>query len=357
MDLGELRLLHPQFLLLLLLFPAGLWLALRRVRRGTLLFSSLAPFRSVPGSLRLRLRFVPGLLRLLGLGLLVLALARPQKGLERAIEKARGIGILIAIDNSGSMLCDDFELDGRDVTRIDAVKRVAHDFIKGAGGLPGRPNDEIGLISFSGYPVPRAPVTLDHGAVLEVLRTVKVLDPSEIETDERGRPLDPAELGTAIGDALALSASRLRDLQVKSKAIILLTDGRQTYGELDPLEGAQIAESFGVKVYCIGVGRPGRTLCTVDHPLVGRRKEPRRSDLDEETMQQIAERTGGRYYNAASTDALRQVYAEIDRLERTEIESTGYSRWDERFTPLALAGLIALALEAMLAQTVFRRIP
>ncbi len=357
MELGDYQLLHPQFLALLALIPIGLWLAARRVPRGTLRFSTTAPFHRVRPSLRLRLRVLVPFLRIAALTFLIVALSRPQKGTELTPERSRGIGILLVIDKSGSMTTPDFEIDGKQVARIDAVKKVATEFIRGGGGLPGRPDDEIGIVAFSGYPVPSAPLTLDHGAVLEVLDSIEALDPRAAERDSRGRALYPDEYETAIGDAIALAADRLRDAAVKSKVMILLSDGEQTTGELSPLEGAKIAETFGIKVYTIGIGRSGVTLVTVNDPFFGPRKVRQRSDLDEATLERIAETTGGKYFNAATTGALTEVYAAIDRLERSEIETTRFYRWEERFLPLALAGLVCIVLEVILGQSIFRRIP
>ena len=165
------------------------------------------------------------------------------------------------------------------------------------------------------------------------------------------------ETSTATGDAIALAASRLREAEVKSKVMILLSDGRQTYGELAPEDGAKIAETFGVKIYTIGIGQAGIVMRTEDHPFFGKIKRRIRSDLDEASLRRVAEISGGKYFNAATTGALRDVYKEIDQLERTELETTRFYRWDEKFVPIALAGLVCVALEVFLAQTVFRRIP
>lgn len=360
MSLGDYQILHPWFALLFLGLPLVGWFGWKRVRRGTLRFSSIAPFRRIRPSARIRLRFVLPVLRTLAAAAIILALCRPQKGIEKTPERSRGIGILMVVDSSESMLQDDFEIDRQRVTRVEAVKRVARDFIRGGNGLPGRPNDEIGLISFSGYPVPRAPLTLDHGAVLEVLDSVEPVNSRELSREEKdryGRPLYPEEFQTAIGDSLALAANQLRDADVKSKVMILLSDGRQTMGELKPEEGARIAAAFGIRVYTIGIGQSGTVLVSVPDGFGGVMRVPRRSDLDEATLQDIAETTGGQYFNAATTGALRNVYAEIDQLERSEIQKMRFSRWDEKFQPLALAGLALLVLEILLSQTVFRRIP
>lgn len=355
MDLGSYRFLHPYFWLIALLLPIGIWIAWRRVPRGTLRFSSLAPFQSIRPSLRVRLRGVVPLLRLLAVCALITAMCRPQHGTQLTPERSRGIGIMLVVDNSGSMATDDFELNQRTVTRIEAVRKVAQEFVQGDDELPGRPDDEIGLVSFTGYPIPRAPLTLDHGAVLQVLKTIDVIDPDSLPRNDRRFAME--ETSTATGDAIALAASRLRDAEVKSKVMILLSDGKQTYGVLKPEDGANIAETFGVKIYTIGIGQAGVVMRTENHPFFGQIKRRVRSDLDEASLTRVAEITGGKYFNAATTGALRDVYKEIDQLERTELETTRFYRWDEKFAPIALAGLICLVLEIFLAQTIFRRIP
>lgn len=356
MEWNDYRLDDPFVLVLAALIPLGIWYASRRVRRGTLRFSSIRPFRRVRPGWRVHFRHLVGALRVLALLFLLAALARPQRGSELSPERSRGIGIMLLVDRSGSMNNEDFRIEGKKASRIDAVKHVAREFIRGGEGLPGRPNDEIGIVAFTGYPVPRAPLTLDHGAVLDVLASLEAADPEEAERDRRGRPLYPEEFQTAIGDAIARGAERLRDLDVKSKVMILLSDGSQTMGVLTPEEGAQIAKSFDVKIYSVGIGQAGVVMQTVQ-TLFGPVQRPVQSDLDEDTLRRVAESTGGRYFNAASTDALRRVYEEIDRLERSEITSQRFYRWDERFQPLALAGIGLLVVEVLLAQTVFRRIP
>lgn len=355
MEVGDYRFAHPLFLLLVFLIPVGIWFVVARVKRGTLRFSSLVPFRNIRPSARVRLRFLVPFLRVAALLLLVVALARPQKGSELAPEKSRGIGILVVFDASGSMLQEDFQLRGRDVSRIAAVKAVVHEFIKGEGNLPGRPHDEVGVLSFTGYPVPRAPLTLDHGAVLEVLQTIEAVDGKKMQA--QGIPVYPEDVKTAIGDALAKGAEFLRDVDVKSRIMVLLSDGSQNMGVLSEEEGATIAKSFGIKVYTIGIGRAGIVMQTVNDPLFGPRKVRKMSDLDEATLKRIAEITGGQYFNAADTQALREVYKEIDVLERSDITTTRFYRWDEKFQPLALGALLLVVLEVLLGQTLFRRLP
>jgi Ca-activated chloride channel family protein len=354
---------NPGFQLLLLLIPAifawSAWRRRRGARDAAIRFSNLQPFRGLPATARLRLRFAVPLLRGLVLALLAVALMRPQKGSELAPENSEGISIMMAVDKSGSMKTPDFAIDGRKASRLEAVKKVFRDFVKGGSGLPGRANDEIGIVAFAGYAVPLAPMTLDHGAVLDMLSQIKIYEP---ETDRFGRPLVDQETlqeesATAIGDGLATAVDRLKDLKSKSKVIILMSDGSQNYGQLSPDEGAELAKSFGIKVYSIGIGQAGVVMQEVEDFFFGKRQVPVKSDLDEATLREVAEKTGGKYWNAATTDVLRQVYQEIDGLERSRIESSRFYRYDERFQWAALPALALLVLEVLLAQTVFRRVP
>ena len=340
-------------------FALRWWLARRGRREAAIRFSNLEAMKGLPPTLRLRLRHVVPALRVLALAALVVALMRPQKGSELTPDRSQGISIIMAVDRSGSMDTPDFDLDGKMISRMDAVKKVFRDFVKGSGGLPGRPNDEIGIVYFAGYPVPVAPLTLDHGAVLEVLGNIKVYEPKR---DRFGRPIGDEETlkeesSTAIGDGLAMSVDRLKDLKAKSKVIILMSDGAQNTGQLTPEEGADLARAFGIKIYSIGIGQAGVVMREIDDPFFGKRRVPVQSDLDEETMKAVAEKTGGKYFNAATVGALEEVYKEIDRMERAEIESTRFYRYDEWFQWAAIPGLLFLVLEALLGQTIFRRIP
>jgi Ca-activated chloride channel homolog len=352
------------FALLFLVIPLllGALAFLRRFggRHATIRFSSLAPFRGVPPTARLRLRIAVPLSRAAALAFLVLALMRPQKGTEMSPESSKGISILMTVDRSGSMETPDFEIDDKAVSRMDAVKKVFRDFVKGGGSLKGRPNDEIGLVTFSGYPVPVAPLTLDHGAVLQFLDHIETFQPRRNE--RTGRYLEDEETiqeetRTAMGDGLALAVDRMKDLKSKSKLIILLSDGVSNFGQIQPEEAAELAKTYGIKVYTIGIGQSGTVLREIEDPFFGKRKVPMRSELDEGTLRRVAEVTGGKYWNAATTGALEEVYGEIDKLERSEIESARFYRFDEKFQWAALPALALLVIEVLLAQTVFRRIP
>jgi Ca-activated chloride channel family protein len=252
----------------------------------------------------------------------------------------------------------DFQVDGKPVDRLDAVKQVFRDFVAGRGKLPGRPDDLIGLIAFGGYADSKCPLTLDHGALLEVLKSVEIPKPVY---DSRNRVINAGlleeEIKTAIGDAVALAVDRLKDVPAKSKVIILLSDGEQTAGAIDPPEAAQTAKAFGIKVYSIGIGSTGWAPFAEEdrfgHTVF--RREPVR--LDEATLKMLAETTGGRYFNAQDTDALENVYAEIDKLEKTLSEGRLYTEYRELYQYAMFPGLGLILLEVLLASTRFRSLP
>ena len=325
--------------------------AVTRVRIGVG-FPSVAVPAGITPSLRHRLAWLPAALQLLALALLIVALARPREGLEQVVDVSRGIAIEIVVDRSGSMIAPIAE-DGLGPTRLEAVKEVVARFAHGDGGeLGGRPNDLLGLITFARYPETVLPLTLSHETLDGFLRGVEVV-------------ADRSQDGTAIGDALALAAARLRvaeealgtrdDYEIKSKVIILLTDGSQNAGQRTPAEAAELAAGWGIKVYAIGIG-VGAPEQTVRTPL-GTFRLPAGQPVDAAGLQAVAERTGGLFRLAEDTESLIAVYGEIDRLEKSEVESVRYVDFRERFAPWALAALGAAVAAAVLAATVFRRTP
>jgi len=313
------------WLLLLLLIVPLFWLRLRR--RPAVVYSSLVIISRVRPSLALRGLGVVRLLRVLAIGLLVIALARPQLPDEQARVITDGIAIQLILDRSGSMRARDFSLDGKPANRMDASKRVIREFVEGKGDLPGRPNDLIGLIAFARFADSACPLTLDHEHVLTTLEQTEFV-------------LQREEDGTAIGDAIALGVERLQQLTAKtedrgarppqSNVIILLTDGENNVGDIDPLTAASMAETFGIRVYTIGAGSLNGTA-EVPIPMPDGRVITQRVpvSIDERTLRAIAERTGGRYFRATDTDSLIDIYAEIDRLEKTRIEETRYVQFEE----------------------------
>jgi Ca-activated chloride channel family protein len=346
---------HPPsvwFLLLLLLLPTLWW---RSRRRPAVAFSSLMAASHVKPSWAVRLRFIVPTLRLLAVALLIVAIARPQLPNEQSRVIAEGIAIQLILDRSGSMRAQDFELDGKPADRMAASKRVIQEFIEGKGDLAGRPNDLVGLIAFARYADSMCPLTLDHSHVLKTLEQVHFV-------------LQRSEDGTAIGDAIALGVERLHQLTDKaedrgarppqSNVIILLTDGESNVGDIDPVTAAEMAAAFGIRVYTIGAGSLGG-MAPVPIPMLDGRVVTQNVpvSIDEATLREIAQHTGGRYFRATDTDRLIDIYSEIDRLEKTRIEETRYVQYGEpaveQFTiaGVALPPLLAIVFGLLLLET------
>jgi Ca-activated chloride channel family protein len=352
-----LRLADPLWLLALIA-AAAVVLHARRRGRGAVLYSSVSLLRGASATLAQRAARMLPALRSAALGLVVLGLARPQRGLEEYRVRSEGIAIVMALDRSGSMQALDFELEGRRANWLEVVKQVFREFVEGRGGLRGRPDDLIGLVSFGGFPEDRCPLTLDHGALLQTLEQVSIPEPL---VDADGRIVDEQlwqeSLETAIGDAIALSVERLKNAPAKSKVLILLSDGEQTAGLLDPIEAAKAAKELGVRIHAIGVGSDGLAPFPVKDRAGNVYLRPREVRLDEATLRKVAETTGGRYWNARDTEALEQVYAEIDALEKTEIEGALYTDYQDLYRGAVLTALGLLAVELLLASTRLRTLP
>ena len=319
------------YLWLLLLIPILLLLYWkRRDRKGaTLKFSSLAILKQIQTPFWLR--HLPFLLRCLVLALLIVVLARPQSSSTREEIRSEGIDIVLALDLSSSMLSEDIQPN-----RIEAAKTVAREFIQG------RHNDRIGMVVFAAQGFTQCPLTLDYSVLVGLLDDLKV----GIIDD-----------GTAIGMGLATAVKRLSRSETKSKVIVLVTDGRNNTGEIDPITATDLAVSNEIRVYTIGVGSHGSAPYPVNDPLLGRRYIQVQVDVDEDTLKRIADTTGGKYFRATDRESLESIYAEIDTLEKTEIEVKQYTRYGELFVrPLSLASLILL-IEAGLSFTVLRKIP
>ena len=328
-----LRFADPAYLLLLLGVPLLAWWYVVRgpSRTGSLRYSSLAAVARADRRRTGRWRHALFVLRSLGLAALIVAFARPQTGVTAENVTTEGVDIVLALDLSSSMLAEDL-----DPNRIEAAKAVAADFVAG------RRNDRIGLVVFAGDAFTQVPLTLDHGIVTAVL--------GELETGV-------IEDGTAIGMGLATAVKRLQGSSAESKVVVLLTDGRNNRGEIDPVTAAQMAAALGVRIYAVGAGAEGVARVPVDDPLFGRRYAQMRVDVDEPTLQETADLTGGRYFRATDRASLEEIYAEIDALETTEMEVEQFTRYGELFhVPLA-AGLALLVLEMTLARTVLRKIP
>jgi len=354
------RFADPWWLLLIAPLWLSTWVAIRRARRHAVVYSSALLVRDLPVTIAQRWkRFLPWL-RALGLALVVGAIARPQAGLQEFRVHAEGIAIVMCLDRSGSMEALDFQLKGEQVNRLAVVKQVFRDFVAGTGTgkLSGRPNDLIGLVTFGGFAESKAPLTLDHGALLEVLESIEI---PQAVFDSGGQIINQRffeeERATAIGDAVVLSADRLKAATAKSKVIILLSDGENMAGLIDPVAAAETVKTLGIKIYSIGIGSTGRVPFPVTDAFGRRQIVSQMMRLDETTLKRLADETGGKYFSAQDTAALEQVYVEIDRLEKSTSEGTVYSEYRELFQWLLLPGLLLIAIELLLRLTRFRAQP
>nr|AUN36969.1 BatA [uncultured bacterium] len=320
------RLGAPWWLLLVPVMALLLLFELRQRPAGSVALSTASVFKNMATSMRVRLRFIPPVLRFLGLSLLIVALAGPLHGYQLRKNRAKVIDIELAFDTSGSMQQQDFAINGRSASRLDVAKQAVRSFLERRKQNDGDRFglDRVGLVLFARYAWTQSPLTLDYGLISH-------------ELDEIKKPAENKD-GTAIGSALGLSVARLRDSEAKSKVIILLTDGINNRGELDPLTAADIAKKYGIKVYTIGAGSAEEGVSTLNG-IIPVRREP----IDEDTMKKIAEITGGKYYRAADTDQLMAAYAEIDSLETTEVDAEDYYEYRPAFAAWALAGALLIA--------------
>ena len=348
----------PLWLLLLLPLVAAALLAIRPRRRAALVYSSVNLLKDLPITLAQRIKRLLPLVFLAGLALLVIALARPQHGKEEFRIRAEGIAIEMVVDRSGSMRALDFELDGKRASRLAVVKNVFKDFVSGESGLAGRPDDLIGLVDFGGFVESKCPLTFDHGALLQLLNTVKIPEPI---TDSRGNVINARliqeEQMTAIGDALATAIERLKPIKAKSKIIILLSDGVSNAGVVEPAEAAEAAKAYGIKIYTIGIGTTGYVPMPAEDAFGRQVLVQEMVEIDEPGLKRIADLTGGKYYNAQDTETLRKIYADIDKLEKTTSEGRLYTEYRELFSYALLPGLALVLLEMVLAATRFRSLP
>jgi len=357
---------NPWFLTLLLLVPFAAWRLWRANQVTSINYSSAASTWSVRPTLRQRLIWLPPAMTLLAIVLMVLSLARPRHGREQTMVSTNGVAIELVVDRSGSMQALDFQIDGKSVDRLTAIKNVAGKFVMGSEGsdnrmaLEGRVSDLIGLVTFAGYADAITPLTLDHAFL------VGQLERAEIVTNRR-------EDGTAIGDAISLAVDKLNNLdarqaeEIKSKVVILLTDGENTAGEIDPEAAAELAKTMGVKVYTIGVGTRGLAPFPV-RLFDGRiRIQDERVNIDEVTLTKIAETTGGKYFRATDTESLEAIYNEINQLETTEVETQQFVDYRElavqqvrvggvRVPSLLSVAMVLLSLRMILSLTFLRRL-
>ena len=329
----------PSFLVLLLPLMAAVWFVYRRRVQQALLF---APFHRLPeqrATWRTRLRPLAPILFMLGLALIIVALARPQSIFSRSIRKSDAIAIQMVVDCSESMQALDLSPQGQNRTRLDVVKETFAEFVKQ------RPGDLIGLITFGGYASSRVPLTLDHDALLHSLKGVET---ARGQFDKSGQLLNQEEMMTAIGDALATGCTRLENATVKSRVMVLLSDGESNTGIIKPEEAAKAARAMGIKVYTIGVGSTGEA------PFMTRDMFGRQGigtayvKLDEELLQGIANTTTGKYFNVRDSKGMAQTLEAISRLERTTINTELFNKYEEHFLLFLLPGLALLVLGAAL---------
>jgi Ca-activated chloride channel family protein len=349
---------NPYFFLLLIpLVFLVIQYEFRRIVPLNVVFSNIAVLRTLPYTFVQRLaKLVPHLLYA-GIALWIVALARPQFGEEEYRVRTEGIAMLVCIDRSSSMAAMDFTINRQPVLRLDVVKQTLRHFVQGNGSLSGRADDMIGLLAFGGYVDALCPLTLDHATLLDMLDQIQL--PQQMAQDARHADVSlPAEEGaTAIGDALALAADRLREAEAKSKVILFLSDGEQTFGVLSPMEGAEIAQTFGIKIYTIGIGSNGEAPYLVTDMFGRQRTVMYQVSMDEAVLKDIAESTGGKYFNARNTQALEEIYADIDQLEKTVHEGRVYTQYAELFRYPLLTGLGFTALYVVCICTRFRRLP
>jgi Ca-activated chloride channel homolog len=327
---------HPWLLLLLLLVPLLAWLKGRMGRPQAFLYSSVGLVKNIVGINRGSIGRILMRMRWLALILLLVAIARPRLGEGQATVRASGIDIVVALDLSGSMAAEDFELKGQPVNRLVMAKDVLQQFVRK------RESDRIGLIAFAGRAYIATPLTLDHDFLRQNLDRLN---------------LGSLEDGTAIGSAIAAAVNRLRDIQAKSKIVVLMTDGQNNAGKVPPVTAAEAAQALGIRIYTIGVGTRG--IARVPYMNVFGQKGyiDQKVDIDEEMLTKVATMTGGKYFRADNAANFRKIYDEIDQLEKTEVEINKYQRFRELYPFFALAGLVILLLEIILGNTVWRRLP
>jgi Ca-activated chloride channel family protein len=328
------RFADPLFLLLLAAIPVYLWWEKVRggQKRPTFLYSSLRLFEGVGRGEKARFEKVPHIFKIVSLVLIVIALARPQggKGVEEI--SAKGIDIMIVLDISGSMKSEDFTPKNR----LHVAKEVISEFIDN------RQNDRLGLVVFAGGAITQCPLTTDHAALKRLLQ---------------GARIGLIEDGTAIGVAIATGTNRLKDARGESRVLVLTTDGVNNRGEIDPVTAAELAASFGVKIYTIGVGTQGTAPYPIEDPVFGKRYVQVEVEIDEKVLKEIASITGARYYRATNPDALRKIYEEIDSMEKTVVSTKTHTVYTEFYPMFVAPAAFLLSLSGILSGTYLRRLP
>ena len=323
---------HPWVFLLLIIIPVyiGWRFWRRRTSHAAMQISTTETLEGIKPTWRVRLRFLPTCLRLMALALAIVVLARPQSTSSHSDSNTEGIDIVLSLDISGSMRALDFKPN-----RLEAAKDVAIRFISG------RPDDNIGLVIFAGESFTQCPLTTDDSVLINLFSQVS-----------NGMLED----GTAIGMGLATAVSRIKESKAKSKVIILLTDGCNNAGAISPEKAAEIAQTFGVRVYTIGIGTMGTAQIPVQTPL-GTRMQDMEVKIDEPLLQSIADMTGGKYFRATDNKSLANIYSEIDQMEKTIMEVRHYTQRTDEYMPFAIAALLLLLAEVVLRNTLLRTIP
>lgn len=317
--------------LLLLLIPYIIWYCMKRHKNeASLQIADTSVYATVPKSYKNYLIHLPFALRILTLALIIIVLARPQTTNSWQSSEIEGIDIMLAIDVSTSMLAEDLKPN-----RLEAAKEVAAEFVNG------RPNDNIGITLFAGESFTQCPLTVDHAVLLNFIH---------------GTRCGLIEDGTAVGMGIANAVSRLKESKAKSKVVILLTDGTNNRGDISPLTAAEIAKSFGIRVYTIGVGTNGEA--PYPYPVGGTVQYVNmKVEIDEKTLAQIASTTEGNYFRATSNSKLKEVYEEIDKLEKTKLNVKEFSKREEVYRSFALVAFCCFLLELLLRNTILRKIP
>ena len=328
----------PWLLFLLGVIAIVIYAYIKKIGHARVRFSSVHNLKKIKHSKSILLRHTLIGLRCLCLALIVIAMARPQAGNKQTEYLSEGIDIILCIDTSGSMRALDFTIGGQRIDRLTVVKEVVKKFIKA------RKSDRIGMVVFGQNAFTQCPLTLDYGILLDFLDRVKIGIAGED--------------ATAIGDAIATGVKRLKTLEkAKSRVMILLTDGRNNAGMIDPATAAMIAKEFDVKVYTIGAGTEGEAPFLIEHPLFGKQYVYQKVDLEEDALQEIADTTQGYYFRAKDTQSLEKIYAQIDQLEKTEVKVKEYMEYEELFWWFLIPALALLLIEVVLSQTRFRKIP
>ena len=323
---------NPEYLFfLLVLIPIVFWY-LKEMHHSdaSLQISSHRNLQMKQKTLKIKLLHVPFVLRCLAITMVVIALARPQASNSWRTESTEGIDIMLTLDISGTMMAEDLKPN-----RLEASKAVASEFILS------RPNDNIGLVVFAGESFTQCPLTTDHAVLINLFNGVNY---------------GLIEDGTAIGLGLANAVNRIKDSKARSKVIILLTDGSNNRGDIAPITAAEIAQSFGIRVYAVGVGSYGKVNIPVQTPM-GLQYQLMDSEFDEKSLQNIATMTGGQYFRATDNNKLRSIYQEIDQMEKTKIDVREYNKKNEEFYIFAIVALLLLVAELLLRNTVLKRIP